>query len=99
MNDQALILTKQQADALKAANDSSNTPNRRIEPRLLEDGTYILNADILDDPTFADATKGWRAILNQIPRPTAQSKTLEELDATDLAAKAAKQIGEAEAQP
>jgi len=63
----ALILTPAQATALRAANNP--TSNRRIEPRLLEDGTYILNADILDDPTFADATKGWRPILNQVARP------------------------------
>ena len=89
----ALVLTPAQASALKAANPPNS--NRRIEPRLLDDGTYILNADILDDPTFADATKPWRATLNQIPRPPAQSKTLAQWDAEDIAARDAK----AQAQP
>jgi hypothetical protein len=86
----ALILTPQEAAAILAANPANG--NRRIEPRLLDDGTHILNADVLEDPTFADTTKPWRAILNEIPRPTANAKTLEQLDAIDTAARAAKQI-------
>lgn len=86
----ALILTKPQRDEIVAANAASGLPHRSIEPRLLDDGTYILNADILDDPTFADLTKPWRAILNQVARPAAGAKTLEELDHADFLARAAK---------
>jgi hypothetical protein len=86
----ALILTPAQSAALIAANPLKSS--RRLEPRALEDGTFLLNADVLDDPTFADATKPWRAILDEVPLPKPTDQTLEQLDAIDLAAKAAKEV-------
>jgi hypothetical protein len=85
----ALILTPEQAAALVAANDPST--NRRIEPRTLEDGTIILNADVLDDPLFSDPAKPWRTVLDEIPIPKADAPTLAQLDAADFLARAAKE--------
>src|ERR1044071_2030404 len=58
----AIILTAQQAADLEAANASAN-PNRALKPRQLQDGRLILNADILDDPYFADPSRPWVSIL------------------------------------
>ena len=59
----SIILTEQQATQLAAA----RTPNatRILEPRRLEDGRLILNADILDDPHFSDPEKPWAQILSR----------------------------------
>src|SRR5947209_4863862 len=57
---QAIILTEDQANALRAANEGSILT---LEPRRLQDGRLILNADILDDPYFADPSRPWAAIL------------------------------------
>jgi hypothetical protein len=56
----AIVLTPEQSASLLAANVGSN---RILEPRQLQDGRLILNADILDDPFFADPAKPWAAIL------------------------------------
>ena len=56
----ALILTEEQAAALEAANGDSR---RRLKARRLADGRLILNADVLDDPFFADRSRGWAAVL------------------------------------
>lgn len=90
----ALIVTAPQAAALRAANNNPNLQNRRIEPRLLEDGTLILNADILTDPIFNDATKPWRSTLNQITRPKVGDKTLEQFDRDDVAAREEFAVGQ-----
>jgi hypothetical protein len=57
----AIILTEDQAAQLVAARE----PNaiRILEPRRLQDGRLILNADVLDDPYFADPASPWAAIL------------------------------------
>src|SRR5262245_25119164 len=57
----AIILTEQQAAALTAARELNAT--RALEPRRLQDGRLVLNADILDDPYFADPARPWAAIL------------------------------------
>jgi hypothetical protein len=61
----AIILTEDQAAQLRAARE----PNamRVLEPRRLEDGRLILNADILDDPYFSDPSRPWAAILTGEP--------------------------------
>lgn len=56
----AIVLTEEQATALLTANQGSS---RILEPRRLEDGRLILNADILDDPYFADSSRPWAAIV------------------------------------
>lgn len=57
----AIILTPIQAAQLRAARTRSDT--RVLEARQLEDGRYILNADILDDPYFSDPSHRWAAII------------------------------------
>jgi hypothetical protein len=57
---QAIILTPEQAALLLVANAGSN---RILEPRQLQDGRLILNADILDDSYFADPSRPWASIL------------------------------------
>lgn len=86
MND-ALILTPEQATALLAANGDSP---RQIEPRRLEDGTFLLNADVLDDPLFSDPQKPWLAPLQSIPEPKQDAKSLAEIDIIDSAAREAR---------
>jgi hypothetical protein len=62
----AIILTEQQSLDLEAANAAANA-NRALKPRILQDGRLILNADILDDPFFADPSRPWAAILGITP--------------------------------
>jgi hypothetical protein len=57
----AIILTEDQATQLLAARGPNDI--RVLEPRRLQDGRLILNADILDDPFFADPSRPWAAIL------------------------------------
>ena len=57
----AIILTEDQATQLRAAREPNAT--RILEPRRLQDGRFILNADVLDDPHFSDPEKPWAAIL------------------------------------
>src|SRR3954469_12060196 len=57
----AIILTESQAAQLAAARGPNDI--RILEPRRLQDGRLILNADILDDPFFADPSRPWAAIL------------------------------------
>jgi hypothetical protein len=57
----AIILTEDQATQLLAARGPNDI--RVLEPRRLRDGRLILNADILDDPYFADPSRSWAAIL------------------------------------
>ena len=57
----AIILTEQQAAALTSARQPNAV--RVLEPRRLQDGRLILNADVLDDPYFADPSQPWAAIL------------------------------------
>jgi hypothetical protein len=56
----AIVVTEDQAAALRTANEGSILT---LEPRRLQDGRLILNADILDDPYFADPSRPWAAIL------------------------------------
>src|ERR1051325_8402485 len=56
----ALGVTEAQRTALLAPNAGHNII---LEPRRLQDGRLILNADILDDPYFADPSRPWAAIL------------------------------------
>jgi hypothetical protein len=56
----AIVVTEEQAAALPTANEGSILT---LEPRGLQDGRLILNADILDDPYFADPSRPWAAIL------------------------------------
>lgn len=89
MKDDAIILNAAQAAAIRAANPPGS--NRRIEPRALKDGTFLLNADVLDDPGFTGVGKPWRAALLAMPAKTAQ--TLTQIDTAEAALVAA------EAQP
>jgi hypothetical protein len=57
----AIILTESQSAQLAAARGPNDL--RVLEPRRLQDGRLILNADILDDPYFADPSRPWAAIL------------------------------------
>src|SRR3954464_10364087 len=57
----AIILTENQATQLLAARGPNAV--RVLEPRRLQDGRLVLNADILDDPFFADPSRRWAAIL------------------------------------
>ena len=57
---EAIVLTEEQAAALRAANGGSPLT---LEPRRLSDGRLILNADVLSDPFFADRSRGWAAVL------------------------------------
>ena len=57
----AIIVTPEQSAALAAARQSNDI--RVLEPRRLEDGRLILNADVLDDPHFTDPAKPWAPIL------------------------------------
>jgi hypothetical protein len=58
---QAIVLTPEQSASLLAARGPNDI--RVLEPRRLQDGRLILNADILDDPYFADPSRPWAAIL------------------------------------
>jgi hypothetical protein len=83
----ALVLTPAQATTLR---NVAARNGRAIDPRQLDDGTWILNADILDDPFFTDQSGPWTATLRTLSRPAANSKTLEQYDAEDRAARLAK---------
>src|SRR5688572_18217739 len=76
----ALILTNGQATGLR--NIGKHT-GREIQPRLLDDGTWILNADVLDDPAYMNGP--WGAILRAIARPAAGAKTLQQFHAEEQA--------------
>ena len=56
----ALILSEQQAEELRRANQGSML---RLEPRRLSDGRLVLNADVLDDPLFTDRSRSWATVL------------------------------------
>lgn len=58
---EAIILTEDQATQLVAARGPNDI--RILEPRRLQDGRLMLNADILDDPFFADPAKPWAQII------------------------------------
>jgi len=57
---EAIVLTEEQATALRAANGNSHLI---LEPRRLGDGRLILNVDVLEDPFFVDRGRGWAATL------------------------------------
>ena len=76
----ALVLTTGQAQALRAI---AKHHERTIEPRRLDDGTWILNADVLDDPAYMNGP--WSAILRAITRPAAGAKTLQQFHAEEQA--------------
>jgi hypothetical protein len=65
----AIILTEQQATDLLAANGDSPLT---LQPRRLQDGRLILNADILDDPFFADPSRPWATVLGIAPQEIAE---------------------------
>ena len=69
----AIILTQAQADALRAARGPNDA--RILEPRRLQDGRLILNADILDDPFFSDPARPWAAVLG-ITQPQPVEETV-----------------------
>jgi hypothetical protein len=73
----ALLLTTEQAAALESANTGST---RTIVPRELAEGRLILNADVLDDPIFADPAKAWSPALL-----AAERVTLTDADLSDSA--------------
>ena len=59
----AIVLTESQTTALAAARQPDAL--RVLEPRRLDDGRLVLNADILDDPHFSDPEKPWAQILSR----------------------------------
>ena len=85
----AIILTAAQVTALKAANAVGKATNRAIEPRQLDDGTWIVNADVLNDPALMTPPSPWQGILRQAQNNRA-AKSLEELATIDDATKLAK---------
>src|ERR1041385_2384249 len=56
----AIVITPAQRTALLAANVGHHIT---LEPRQLQDGRLILNADILADPYFIDPSRPWAVIL------------------------------------
>jgi hypothetical protein len=74
----AIILTEDQAAQLLAARGPNDI--RVLEPRRLQDGRLILNADILDDPYFADPSRPWAAVLGIAPQEVAE-ETVEQTGA------------------
>ena len=51
-------------------NNFANTERRRIEPRQLRDGTWILNADILTDTAAGRTSARYRAHLTGLVQRT-----------------------------
>ena len=77
----AIVVTDEQATALRAANAGSILT---LEPRRLQDGRLVLNADILDDPFFSDPAKPWAQILARqevIVEEPAQGDAIPAIDA------------------